>query len=65
MIKIILLSLVTSFVIGCIAGAIHYKLEEKRMMDNYVRMLKEQELLRKRLGQKWPFLLILYMETTY
>lgn len=52
MIKIILLSLVISIVIGFIAGAIRSKLKEKRMMDNYVRMLKEQELLRKRLGQK-------------
>ena len=36
----------------CIIGAIRYKLEQKQMIDNYVRMLEEQELLRKRLGQK-------------
>ena len=61
MIKIILLIWCISFVIGCIAGVIRYKLEQKQMIDNYVRMLEEQELLRKRLGQKWPFLLILYI----
>ena len=52
MIKFILLCLGIGFVIGCIIGAIRYKLEQKQMIDNYVRMLEEQELLRKRLGQK-------------
>lgn len=52
MIKFILLCLGIGFVIGCIIGAIRYKLEQKQMIDYYVRMLEEQELLRKRLGQK-------------
>lgn len=52
MIKIILLYFVISFIIGCIIGVIHYKREQNKMINNYVRILEEQELLRKRLGQK-------------
>ena len=52
MIKFILLCLGIGFIIGCIIGVIRCKHEQKKMIDNYVRMLEEQELLRKRLGQK-------------
>lgn len=56
MIKIILfcwfISFVIGFVISCIIGTIRCKREQKQMIDNYVRMLEEKELLRKRLGQK-------------
>lgn len=49
--KLVLSSMIASFIIGCIAGIIKYRKEQREMTDAFVEMLKQQELLRKKIGQ--------------